>query len=183
MRWGAILLLDEADVLLEARAQSDIRRNALVSVVLRVLEYSQGIIIMTSNRVGTFDEALISRISLSVLYPAFNGKTRQCIFEYFIDRLDSKVKFNRDHLLDSFLKISNSTRFNGRQIRNVVSLALSLAGFAAAQTGEKSSINSEVHLNRHHISQACDMTMAIDRYMQEVMGADEFARARESAIR
>lgn len=34
------------------------RTNALVSVFLRVLEYYDGILILTSNRVGTFDEAI-----------------------------------------------------------------------------------------------------------------------------
>ena len=37
--WGAILLLDEADVFLERRSLQDIHRNALVGVFLRQLEY------------------------------------------------------------------------------------------------------------------------------------------------
>lgn len=37
--WGAILLLDEADVFLEKRSLHDIHRNALVGVFLRQLEY------------------------------------------------------------------------------------------------------------------------------------------------
>lgn len=37
--WGAILLLDEADVFLEKRSMHDIHRNALVGVFLRQLEY------------------------------------------------------------------------------------------------------------------------------------------------
>ena len=40
--WGAVLLLDEADVFLEARTPQDIHRNALVSIFLRLLEYFQG---------------------------------------------------------------------------------------------------------------------------------------------
>jgi hypothetical protein len=38
-QWQAILLLDEADVLLEQRSVQDIYRNALVCVFLRALEY------------------------------------------------------------------------------------------------------------------------------------------------
>ena len=41
-RWQAILLMDEADVFVEARNQSDISRNALVAVLLRCLEYYEG---------------------------------------------------------------------------------------------------------------------------------------------
>ena len=35
---------------LEEREKSDLQRNALVSVFLRVLEYYDGILILTSNR-------------------------------------------------------------------------------------------------------------------------------------
>src|SRR6202012_1302752 len=49
--WGAILLLDEADVFLEQRSIHDIHRNALVSIFLRLLEYFQGILFLTTNRV------------------------------------------------------------------------------------------------------------------------------------
>jgi hypothetical protein len=36
--WDAIVLMDEADVFLEARGTSDIERNAMVAVFLRQLE-------------------------------------------------------------------------------------------------------------------------------------------------
>ncbi|KAJ5369035.1 uncharacterized protein N7496_008795 [Penicillium cataractarum] len=36
--WGCVVLLDEADVFLEERRETDLQRNALVSVFLRVLE-------------------------------------------------------------------------------------------------------------------------------------------------
>ena len=57
--WGAILLLDEADVFLEERNMHDIHRNALVSIFLRQLEYFQGILFLTTNRVqvGIFPDA------------------------------------------------------------------------------------------------------------------------------
>ncbi|TGO36450.1 hypothetical protein BHYA_0124g00110 [Botrytis hyacinthi] len=64
--WSCVVLLDEADVFLEERSMSDIKRNALVSIFLRALEYHDGIIILTSNRVGTFDEAFKSRIQLAL---------------------------------------------------------------------------------------------------------------------
>jgi hypothetical protein len=36
-RWDAILLLDEADVVLEERSYEDLKRNGIVSVFLRML--------------------------------------------------------------------------------------------------------------------------------------------------
>jgi hypothetical protein len=38
-KWGAVLLLDEADVFMEARSATDLQRNELVSIFLRMLEY------------------------------------------------------------------------------------------------------------------------------------------------
>ena len=64
--WGAVLLLDEADVFLEARTAQDIHRNALVSIFLRVLEYFQGILFLTTNRVSSFDDAFQSRIHIAL---------------------------------------------------------------------------------------------------------------------
>lgn len=37
-RWGCVLLMDEADVFLQARDVIDLKRNALVSIFLRRLE-------------------------------------------------------------------------------------------------------------------------------------------------
>ncbi|KAI1254482.1 hypothetical protein MGN70_003886 [Eutypa lata] len=65
-KWNCVLLLDEADVFLEERTLSDLDRNSLVSVFLRTLEYYDGVLILTSNRVGTFDEAFQSRIQLAL---------------------------------------------------------------------------------------------------------------------
>ena len=41
-RWEAVLLMDEADVFVEERIKGELQRNALVSVLLRCLEYFSG---------------------------------------------------------------------------------------------------------------------------------------------
>ncbi|KAL2810572.1 hypothetical protein BDW59DRAFT_168122 [Aspergillus cavernicola] len=60
--WGCVVLLDKVDIFLEERSLSQLERNALVSVFLRALEYYEGIMIPTSNRVGTFDKVFKPRI-------------------------------------------------------------------------------------------------------------------------
>jgi len=47
---------------------ADLKRNSLVSVFLRILEYYDGILILTSNRVEMFDEAFKSRIQVALHY-------------------------------------------------------------------------------------------------------------------
>jgi SpoVK/Ycf46/Vps4 family AAA+-type ATPase len=70
--WGAILLLDEADVFLERRSSQDLVRNGLVSVFLRKLEYCEGIMFLTTNRVSEFDEAILTRVHLMLRYDHLN---------------------------------------------------------------------------------------------------------------
>ena len=45
--WKAILLLDEADIFLQERNVNDLKRNALVTIFLRELEYFDGIIFVS----------------------------------------------------------------------------------------------------------------------------------------
>jgi SpoVK/Ycf46/Vps4 family AAA+-type ATPase len=57
--WDALVLIDEADVFLEARSSTEIERNALVCLMLRLLEYYSGCLFLSSNRsassIGKFD--------------------------------------------------------------------------------------------------------------------------------
>jgi hypothetical protein len=59
-RWGAVMLIDEADVYIKRR-QDDLTMNAVVGVFLRVLEYFNGLLFLTTNRVDDIDEAIVSR--------------------------------------------------------------------------------------------------------------------------
>lgn len=61
--WGAVLLLDEADVFLEKRQHQDVHRNALVSIFLRLLEYFQGILFLVRKAKGRVLCSTISALS------------------------------------------------------------------------------------------------------------------------
>ncbi|KAL2370048.1 hypothetical protein RJ035_006777 [Blastomyces gilchristii] len=92
-RWRCVLLLDEADVFLAKREKGDIIRNSLVSVFLRVLEYYSGVIILTTNRVGEFDEAFRSRIHMSLYYPKLDEMSTK---EIWAKNLQHIIKSGRD---------------------------------------------------------------------------------------
>jgi hypothetical protein len=66
-RWGALLLIDEADVYVRSRGK-DIEQNAIVGVFLRLLEYYNGFLFMTTNRAVTVDDAILSRCTAHVRY-------------------------------------------------------------------------------------------------------------------
>ncbi|KAI0110864.1 hypothetical protein GGR51DRAFT_557864 [Nemania sp. FL0031] len=128
--WEAVLLFDEADVFLESRGEgvNDLQRNAMVSVLLRVLEYYDGILILTTNRMRSLDIAVQSRIHLAIKFKELSQAQKTNIYLSFLDQLNNK------DLVDNFTdlkawatKDSKRYNFNGRQIRNVLSTALGIA--------------------------------------------------------
>lgn len=141
-RWDAVLLLDEADVVLEKRSFEDVKRNAIVSgktahhhnladtdhpVFLRMLEYYQGIIFLTTNRLGTMDIAFQSRISIAIKYQTLDTEMRRNIWENFIELLDDSEMQTKRELTRNLNKIQEWP-LNGRQIRNVLTMAQSISG-------------------------------------------------------
>jgi hypothetical protein len=77
MRWDAILLLDEADVYIRRR-DNDLEHNAIVAEFLRTLEYFNGLMFMTTNRIGDVDDAILSRCIATIHYdtPTHDDATR-----------------------------------------------------------------------------------------------------------
>ncbi|KAF2466713.1 P-loop containing nucleoside triphosphate hydrolase protein [Lindgomyces ingoldianus] len=117
-KWNAVLLLDECDVFLEERSAHDLERNKLVSIFLRVLEYYEGILFLTTNRVDNIDAAFQSRIHVSMSYPDLNNESRRHIWENFLQLLDRPEDFSGKDV-DELAKV----QLNGRQIKNVLKSA------------------------------------------------------------
>ncbi|KAL3456536.1 hypothetical protein BJX64DRAFT_270538 [Aspergillus heterothallicus] len=150
--WDCVLLLDEADIFLSRRDISDLKRNALVSVFLRVLEYYSGILFLTTNRVGTLDEAFKSRIHVSLYYPPLSEEQTLAIFKVNIQKVREIEKQKEERKLNTGppLEIDEwqildfaswhynnhepHERWNGRQIRNAFQIAHSLAQFDLNKT-------------------------------------------------
>lgn len=197
-KWQAILLVDEADVFLETRSKnSPASRNALVSVLLRVLEYYEGIIFMTTNRIRAIDVAVISRIHLAVRYDDLDAEQRGSIFAYYLDQLQDEVptlitEEDRD-AIDEFIDVHGDTYlFNGRQIRNVVQAAHAYAahGFfedelrrmmgveevpaerrAAGRRGKRPRLQAarraDGKMTQSHLKAVCDMTRSFQEQLKE----------------
>ncbi len=114
--WGAVLLLDEADVFLEKRTIHDIHRNALVSIFLRLLEYFQGILFLTTNRVETFDDAFQSRIHVALRYGELTTKAKKTVWKMFIDRVKAKEGLGVVEFKDGDFDALARNNLNGRQV-------------------------------------------------------------------
>jgi SpoVK/Ycf46/Vps4 family AAA+-type ATPase len=135
--WNAVLLLDECDVFLEARSTHDIERNRIVSIFLRTLEYYEGILFLTTNRVKDMDQAFQSRIHMSLEYPALDKSARESVWRGFLSRaisLDAKMEGGAAHEInDEEVTALAGLELNGRQIKNV----LKTANLLACHKGEK----------------------------------------------
>lgn len=81
--WGAVLLLDEADMFLARRDDIILIRNAITSRFLRQLEYYQGIMLLTTNRLDSIDPAFKSRLHFCFEYGDLNAAARKNIFQSF----------------------------------------------------------------------------------------------------
>ena len=112
--WKALVLMDEADVFVQARS-IDSHQNARISVFLRKLEYNQGIMFLTTNRVRDFDDAIQSRITLAVRYEPLSLATRKQVWASFLKKAvtaNGAAKYNPEDL-DGLARKD----LNGRQVR------------------------------------------------------------------
>lgn len=121
-RWNAILLLDECDVFLEARSAHDLQRNKIVSIFLRTLEYYEGILFMTTNRVDNIDAAFQSRIHVSMEYLDLTTESRKQIWKNFLNASKQPHDFS-----ETDLEELGTVQLNGRQIKNILKTAQLLA--------------------------------------------------------
>jgi len=114
--WGAVLLLDEADIFLEKRTIHDIHRNALVSIFLRLLEYFQGILFLTTNRVETFDDAFQSRIHVALRYGDLASKAKRSIWKMFLERVRAIEGVKVATFTENDYDMLSRHTLNGRQV-------------------------------------------------------------------
>ncbi|KAI3320472.1 hypothetical protein HD806DRAFT_234015 [Xylariaceae sp. AK1471] len=138
--WDCVLLLDEADIFMEERVYADLKNNSLVSVFLRVLEYYEGILILTSNRVDNIDEAFKSRIHFALTYDRLDKDARRKVWSNFLEMFqeseDSKADVNIPQL-EAHLDDLAARNINGRQIYNALSTAQQLAMHREEKLGMK----------------------------------------------
>lgn len=132
-KWGAILLFDEADVLLQARRDyecANLKRNDLVSSFLRFIEYYQGIVFIATNRVSRFDEALMPRIDITLGLPPLDRGRRAGIWHNQIQDLFDEGIINASQSADLRLLAQqkwSKDDINGHQIKKAVESARILA--------------------------------------------------------
>jgi AAA+ superfamily predicted ATPase len=94
----------------------------------QVVTNLSGILILTSNRVATFDEAFKSRIQIALHYEKLSQSSRKKVWENFIAHLKS-LEIDGIDIDDLISNLGNLSKFdlNGREIRNAITTARQLA--------------------------------------------------------
>ncbi|TVY86811.1 ATPase family AAA domain-containing protein 3B [Lachnellula willkommii] len=183
--WGAVMLIDEADIYLERRATQDLQRNSLVSgkntFFLRMMEYYRGILFLTTNRVGHFDDAFVSRIHVVIRYENFTDSERERIWNQFFTKLQTE---RRDITISRkarqyVLKGDDMRRipWNGREIRNAFQTAVALAEYRFAEIQDKEP-GEKASLELEDFEKVCEMTGAFKEYLTSLTGLDEAGRSK-----
>lgn len=159
-----------------------------------MLEYYAGILFLTTNRIGDFDEAFASRIHMSLHYPALDEVSTAQVFRLNLGliktRLRERVKIEEDKIITAAQKHwreHKDARWNGRQIRNACQTALALAEFDAQPQGKKYDIkeksSAKVHLKLGHLEIVSNAYLEFTNYLKAVHGADADWRAKEAGLR
>jgi SpoVK/Ycf46/Vps4 family AAA+-type ATPase len=127
-------------------------------VFLRILEYYDGILILTSNRVGILDEAFKSRIQVALHYEDHTVSARKAIWKNFLNILESSGANADIGELEEHLAELSEEVLNGRQIRNAMTTARQLA------------LHKKQRMDWTHLEQALSTAKEFDRYLEKVQG-------------
>lgn len=134
---------------------------------------------LTTNRVGEFDEAFRSRIHISLYYPKLDKETTSGIWEMNLRRIQKAIdvdidideagirKFYEDHWKDTDKK--KSRRWNGRQIKNAFQTALALANWEFHDGPSKGEL-MRPHLKPKHFKHVAKTSNHFDDYIMELQG-------------
>lgn len=116
-RLGAIMLLDECDVYIHERGESMVQ-NAVVGVFLRVLEYFQGVLFLTTNRATVVDDAIVSRCTAQVKFEIPTTEGQRKIWDILSGL--SKIKIVAKDV-EKFVKAH--PKLSGRDVKGLLKLA------------------------------------------------------------
>ena len=158
--WGALVLIDEAEMLLEARSRGEVVRNAMVCVMLRLLEYFQGVLFLTTNRVQCLDPAFASRVQCALRYSALDAGARGAIWRDLLARVPGGSGSDVDAAALARAPL------NGRQIKNVLQLAQALAASEGGEGEEGGGGGAGARLAMRHLQATMDITLAFASEME-----------------
>ena len=147
---------------------------------MRALEFYAGVLILTTNRVGEFDEAFRSRIHVSLYYPRLDEDSTRMIWEVNLRRVkqsrEIELDVEEDQIKAFCAKLwaqhadNPGRRWNGRQIKNAFQTAIALANwdFYEHRDNEPSLRGARPVLKASHFEYVAKTSTDFDQYLDEV---------------
>lgn len=163
-----------------------------------MLEYYTGILFLTTNRIGDFDEAFASRIHMSLYYPELDELKTKKVFKLNLDliqerfdRQGRKITYDASSIEDfaeQHYREHVYSRWNGRQIRNACQTALALAEYDAhggkiAQDDDADDSDVVVALQLRHFRLVQTAYLDFGRYLGDIRGTQGDRRAIDYGLR
>lgn len=110
--WNAILLIDDADVLVDCREETEFLQSVMAAILLRHLDSYRGTLIITAKR-NKVNSSLLGRVHLRYTYSDLNQSSRKQIWRCILSEA-------RGHVLDVEVNDEEIEEFstmdlNGRQ--------------------------------------------------------------------
>lgn len=148
------------------------------------MEYYEGILFLTTNKVGSFDEAFKSRMSLALYYPPLDREQTEKIWEVQIRRTEKlsadaapddpsqHVRFNRREIMTMARELWSMQHsradwkpvWNGRQIRNAFQTAVALAEWHK----QDKQLPGSIDVTREHFEKVAFVSNEFNAYLYAV---------------
>lgn len=151
---------------------------------LCALERLEGMLFLTTNRVGTFKDALVSRIHVNLFYPDLSESDRTKIWKSLNGKLSDEREDTMRVTIDAKDYIASKAlhklglRLNGREITNAFQTTVALAEFEGTQDEE-----GRVLVLDHHLRQVMEMSREFKQYLEKLHIGDESKRAEREGER
>lgn len=159
----------------------------IATAFLRRAEYFNGLLFLTTNRVGQIDDAFISRIHVAIHYKDLAGEDLARIWKGFFAKLakDKSVKIRiqpaaKNWVIECFAK-GDFKHFNGRDIRNALQTAITLAEFEHEEDarGEDAQTDMPVTISKAHFERVFSLINDFRNYVDRIRNKDQKGRAQE----
>ena len=111
------------------------------------LEYFEGIMFLTTNRIGTIDAALMSRIQVAIHMGTLDEEQRRILWENWFNNRKLGLNDSSRKALLAQLDRWAKMKMNGRKIRNTLNIAQSIAYTRVGSDGNMSPEDLEMAAN------------------------------------
>lgn len=146
------------------------------------MEYFKGLLFLTTNRVGQIDDAFISRIHVAIGYHSLSPEYRSRIWQGFFRKLAKeqagKIQISpgaRKWVLDK--AISGEAQMNGRDIRNALQTAITLAEAESEEDPDFDPDKMTIVVDQSHFERVLDISNKFHAYIESIRREEERKRA------